>query len=250
MLELEEALQRRFSLRSRPLRVRTISQRRQAHGRVLAGTQSRPDRSARRSTIPPMDGYAVRAQDIAAAQTDSPVRLRLRRQSRRRRNVRREMSAPDECVRLFTGSPLPRGADAVVMQEDTRVDASEAGRASNRRRRSSHGKTSGCRGEDVKRGATLMEPGVRYYCRSHRLLAASGRATVPVGRRPLVGLLATGSELREAGEALSPGQIYESNRAGTGATRAAMRRHLQNFPDRGRLARGNARGAGAGLHRV
>ena len=95
---------------------------------------------------------------------------------------------PGTCVRLFTGSAMPAGADAVLMQED--VHAGEQDQVSildsvktweNVR----------LRGEDVKRGATLAEPGEKLTAGRIGLLAAAGVAQVKVGRRPVVGLLAT-----------------------------------------------------------
>lgn len=157
-----------------------------------------------------MDGYAVRAADVAAAKSESPVGLRLRGRVAAGETFPGELSS-GECLRLFTGSPLPRGADAVVMQEDTRPAPDDAGQVlicdcaksgENVRRR----------GTDVKRGAVLAEAGEVLSVGKISLLAATGVSEVIVGKQPCVGLLATGSELREAGQNLSPGQIYESNR--------------------------------------
>jgi molybdopterin molybdotransferase len=207
MLELEDALAQ--ILAALPTAAPETISTAQAHGRVLAEKISAPiDLPAFDNSS--VDGYAVRAQDTATAQTDAPVRLKLIGKVAAGEQFQGNVGA-GECIRIFTGSPMPRGADAIVMQEDTRVDDGEADGVQvvepvkpweNIR----------FRGEDVKRGAILMEPGVVITAGRIALLAASGRATVPVGRRPLVGLLATGSELREAGEALAPGQIYESNR--------------------------------------
>ena len=119
-------------------------------------------------------------------------------------------------MRLFTGSPLPRGADAVVMQEETRIEPddptgvgilSAAKPLENVR----------LRGEDVKRGAALAGAGSVLTAGRVSLLAAAGLAEVSVGRQPVVGLVATGSELREPGETLATGQIFESNRLGLAA---------------------------------
>src|SRR5262249_47870321 len=123
---------------------------------------------------------------------------------------------PKTCVRLFTGAPLPRGADAVVMQEDTRVERSRPDEIQvlepvkpweNVR----------FRGEDVKRDAPLARAGDLLTTGAIGLLAATGLSEISVGRRPSVGLLATGSELKEPGQPLGPGQIYESNRIGLAA---------------------------------
>jgi molybdopterin molybdotransferase len=162
-----------------------------------------------------MDGYAVRAADVAAACLEAPASLRLCGRIVAGESPAQEVR-PGACARLFTGSPMPPGADAVVMQEDTRVVPTEPGvvlvlesvKAGENVRR---------RGEDVKRGATVVEAGDRLSAGRISLLAAMGRARVLVGRRPVAGLLAAGSELREPGQPLAPGQIYESNRSALAA---------------------------------
>jgi molybdopterin molybdotransferase len=180
-----------------------------AHGRVLAETIPSPvdlpgfDNSA-------MDGYAVRAEDVSVAKPEAPVRLRLAGKVAAGEVFAGEV-APGTCVRLFTGSPLPCGADAVVMQEDTHIESNPAGEVlildaakpwENVR----------LRGGDIRRGATLVEKGEFLTAGRLGLLGATGVTQVRVGRVPIVGLLATGSELRAPGEPLGPGQIYESNR--------------------------------------
>ncbi len=155
-----------------------------------------------------MDGYAVRSVDVRGARAESPITLKLAAKIPAGELFTAELLA-GECARIFTGAPLPRGADAVVMQEDTRADGGgvsfldEAAVGENVRR---------C-GEDVKRGMTLAEAGEEISSGRIALLAATGFATVTVARRPNVALIATGSELREPGQPLLSGQIYESNRA-------------------------------------
>ena len=167
-----------------------------------------------------MDGYAVRSAELSRATAQIPVTLRRIGEAAAGQVFDGEVAA-GTCVRVSTGSPLPRGADAVVMQEDTRTDPANSGVIlvldavkpwENVR----------FRGEDVKHGATLGETGARLGVGRVSLLAAAGVREVRVGRRPRVALLATGSELREAGQPLGPGQIYESNRAGLAAL---IRRH-------------------------
>lgn len=159
-----------------------------------------------------VDGYAVRAADVAGASPSAPVRLRLAGRVAAGETFESEL-ATGCCVRLFTGSPLPPGADAAVMQEDTRTEPDHPGEVSiletvkpweNVR----------LRGEDVKPGTTVVKAGEVLSVGRITLLAAVGAARVSVGRRPRVGLLATGSELKEPGGPLAPGEIYESNRAG------------------------------------
>jgi len=167
-----------------------------------------------------MDGYALRAADVAGAGADGPVRVKLSGRSAAGEVFRGRIEA-GQCVRVFTGSVLPDGADAVVMQEDTAVDPGDA-EAILVRDAVKPWENVRFRGEDVKHGATLGETGARLGVGRVSLLAAAGVREVRVGRRPRVALLATGSELREAGQPLGPGQIYESNRAGLAAL---IRRH-------------------------
>lgn len=157
-----------------------------------------------------MDGYAVRTADVAGATPASPARLRVVGKIPAGGIFTGEIPTGG-CVRLFTGSLVPRGADAVVMQEDTRIEAGQpdevlicdsAQPGENIRRG----------GEDVQRGDLIGRPGEALTPGRIALLAAAGISEAAVGQRPVAGLLATGSELREAGEPLAPGQIYESNR--------------------------------------
>lgn len=212
MLKFEEALARILSAIPPP--ATEIVALNRACGRILA------ERVASPIDLPPfdnsaMDGYAVQSKDVASANPAQPVRLRLSGRVAAGESFG-DGVAPGTCVRLFTGSPLPRGADAVVMQEDTRTEPEEPQQVLILDT-AKPGENVRPRGEDIKRGATLAEAGqlltVGHIC----LLAASGRAEVRVGRQPVVGLLATGSELSEAGQQLGPGQIYESNRLGLAA---------------------------------
>ena len=208
MLELEDARQRILAALPTPTAER-VSLREACH-RVLSENISSP------VDLPPfdnsaMDGYAVRLADVASAKPASPVNLRVVGRVVAGEDFSGELTGGD-CVRVFTGSPLPAGTEAVVMQEDTRTEATRPGevlildsaRPGENLRRS---------GQDVSRGASLAKRGDLLTPGKIALLAATGIAEVSVGRRPVVGLLATGSELREAGETLSTGQIYDSNRS-------------------------------------
>lgn len=209
MLELEEALARILAVVPKP--VGECIALREAHERILL------ERISATIDVPvfdnsSVDGYAVRAADLAGVTPQSPVRLHLSARVPAGEVLSHPLTA-GACVRLFTGSPLPRGSDAVVMQEDTRINPERPDEVlvlepaqlwENVR----------FRGEDVKRGTTLAEAGEVLTIGRITLLAAVGVSQVNVGRRPVVGLLATGSELKEPGEPLAPGQIYESNRTG------------------------------------
>ncbi len=162
-----------------------------------------------------MDGYAVRADDLAPASAESPVALRMIGTAPAGIIFDKSVE-PGTCARVFTGSVLPRGADAVVMQEDVRQDARHPACVLFAER-AAPWENIRLRGEDVKAGARLAEAGDRLTAPRLSLLAAAGISSVRAGRRPLAGLLATGNELREAGQPLLPATIYESNRAGLAA---------------------------------
>jgi molybdopterin molybdotransferase len=207
MLELEEARSRILAVL--PKFAGESVMLREACGRVCAQSLASPtDLPVFDNTA--VDGYAVRAQDVAAASSQSPARLQCIGKISAGESFAGELG-PTQCLRLFTGSPLPRGSDAVVMQEDTRIEEKQPDQIlaldpvkawENVR----------FRGEDVKHGSRLVNTGEILTVGRIALLAAVGLAEINVGRRPTVGLLATGSELKEAGEPLAPGQIYESNR--------------------------------------
>jgi molybdopterin molybdotransferase len=212
MLELEEAQQHILAAVA-PLGADPLPLNR-ATGRFLAEPMVSPialpmfDNSA-------MDGYAVRAGDLAGAAAGQPIALRRLGQAAAGQMFTGEI-VPGTCVRVFTGSPMPRGADAVVMQEDARTDPARPDAVSvlaavepgeNVRRR----------GEDVTVGLPLADVGQRLTIGLVNLLAAVGVTRVKVGKRPAVGVLATGSELEEGGAPLSPGHLYESNRVALAA---------------------------------
>ena len=209
MLELEEAVARILAALPEP--VAEVVPLREAYGRFLTAPVHAP------VDLPPfdnssMDGYAVRAVDVTSASPESPIRLSLAGRAPAGATFPGELAAGG-CVRLFTGSALPRGADAVVMQEDTRVHADQPDQVlvlqSVRQWENVR-----FQGEDVKRGGTLAEAGASLTAGRLSLLAGVGLTQVKVGRRPRVELLATGSELREPGGPLAPGKIYESIRIG------------------------------------
>lgn len=212
MLELEDAQQRLLSvIAPRPAETVPLPH---AAGRFLAEDIAAP------MDLPPfdnsaMDGYAVRAADLASATAQSPVELRLMGQVAAGGTSLAPVAA-GTCARIFTGAPLPPGADAVVMQEDTTPVPDAPGRI---RFQNSAAPAQNVRprGDDVRQGTGLPRAGIRLTPARLSLLAACGLGAVRVARQPTAGLLATGSELREAGQPLQPGQIYECNRIGLAA---------------------------------
>ncbi len=217
MLELEDAQQRILNA-IHPLPIERVALA-DAHGCFAA------ENVVSEVHLPPfdnaaMDGYAVQAKDVANATGENPVTLKLIGRVAAGERFSGTVT-PGTCVRLFTGSPLPEGADSVVMQEDTELDSTTPGQVrfkdlvkmwENVR----------FRGEDVKPGQILIQTGDKINAGGLALLAASGLCNLSVRRRPVIGLIATGSELVEPGHPLDAGQIHESNRAGLAClTRAA-----------------------------
>jgi len=207
MLEYEEALARLLAAIPRPVSERISLA--DAADRILA------EEVLAAIDLPPfdnsaMDGYALRAADVASVGRDLPARLHLVGRVAAGQKFSGEVTS-GTCVRLFTGSPLPAGADAIVMQEDTRVDP---GMPNDVLVLDTVKSWENVRflGEDVKRGTPLGRKGDTLTVGRLALLAATGCVDVVVARRPVIGIVATGSELRESGQSLEPGQIYESNR--------------------------------------
>ena len=199
MLTVEEALEQILS------RVNTLPTERvpilSALGRALA------ESVVSRREIPPwpnssMDGYAVRAADTRSA----PARLAVVGIVAAGSMPSRAVGA-GEAMRIFTGAPLPEGADAVVPQEDTETTDGHV----TLKTAVSRGAYVRPRGEDVSVGDAVLEPGVPIGAAEIGLLATLGRSQVLVHRRPRVAILSTGNELAELGREPGPGQIPNTN---------------------------------------
>ena len=171
----------------------------QAGGRVLA-----KDLTAR-LTQPPfdasaMDGYAVRARDVAQL----PATLKLVGESAAGAGFEGRVGA-GQAVRIFTGAPVPKGADTIVIQEDT-VTTNDAVLIKD----AAPGRHIRPRGQDFKKGETLLSAGTRLGPRELMLAAAMNHAELPVRRRPKIAILATGDEVMPVGTELAADQIVSS----------------------------------------
>lgn len=172
-----------------------------AAGRTLA------DDVHARLTHPPfpassMDGYAVRASDIASV----PVTLTLQGEAAAGRPYDGVLK-PKNAVRIFTGAALPDGADCVVIQEDTRANGGQIEILE----RSSSGDNMRPLGQDFREGARLLQKGKKLNARDVMLAASAGLANLNVIRKPIVAVLATGDELVPPGTPPRSGQIVASN---------------------------------------
>ena len=185
----------------------------EADGQVLAeDVEGRFD-------IPPldnsaMDGYALRTEDIRGASEASAVTLRVTG-SVAAGQLPMGSVEPGSAIRIMTGAPIPDGADAVVPFEDTdEIDRRSSGRTlSEIGVREEVPPTANVRpaGQDVRAGERVLESGTVLRSAEIGVLAALGRSSVRVIRRPVAAILATGDELVDVGEELHAGSIYDVN---------------------------------------
>lgn len=202
---LDEALAELLARAPRPPACESLALER-ALGRVLGEDLLAPmdlphwDNSA-------MDGYALCSADLPRSGGSLTVGARIAA------GDTRGMSLPlGQAARIFTGAPLPTGADCVVPQELCVVDGERVQLPP-----VSAGQHVRRRGEELRRGAPVLRAGQRLRPQELGLLASLGVATVSVRRRLRIGLLSSGDELREPGQTLLAGQIYNANRYCIGA---------------------------------
>lgn len=221
MIPVEEALSRILAAVPQP-RSETVPLA-EAHGRHLAApltaTHSQPpfDSSA-------MDGYAVRADDVVPGR---PLRIAGTAQAGQRFVGMMERG---QCVRIFTGAPLPIGADTVIMQEEATVNGAMVTFAA----RPEKGHSVRHRGGDFREREELLPAGTRMTPAALALAAAANRPSLSVVKPPTLALLATGDELVAPGSTLGADQIVASNSVGLRAmfaSHTAAIRDLGIVPD-------------------
>jgi putative molybdopterin biosynthesis protein len=160
-----------------------------------------------------VDGFAVRSADTVGAREDNPAMLSLNDEVVTPGAIPRFGVTPGAVTLLATGAIIPRGADAVIMIEDTELVESEPGPRIEIRRPVTPGAYITFAGTDISLGETVIRAGQRLTSREIGLLAAIGRDRVPVYRRPRVAVVSTGNEIIEPGMPLPMGGIYDSNQA-------------------------------------
>ncbi|MGE3646605.1 MAG: gephyrin-like molybdotransferase Glp [Beijerinckiaceae bacterium] len=200
LLPVTDALAQILASAQRPLEAETIPLA-QANGRILAS-----DLAAMRTQPPAplsaMDGYAVRRADIETV----PATLKLTGTSAAGHGFAGKV-CQGETVRIFTGAPLPDGADTIVIQEDTEADGDRIVMKESE----PLGRHVRLAGLDFKKGDVLLKAGRRMGPAELALAAAMNHPAVPVARKPKVALLATGDELVPPGVEPGPDQIVASN---------------------------------------
>ncbi|TMW71482.1 molybdopterin molybdotransferase MoeA [Alteribacter natronophilus] len=158
----------------------------------------------------PLDGFAVQSKDTAGATSETPVYLEVT-ETVGAGEVAQPVTKPGQAVRVMTGTMMPEGCDAICMFELTKEVTRNGAAMIEITRPFKEGDFVSFKGEETKKGDPLVEAGADITPGVKALLATFGYPEVPVYRRPVVGIFATGTELLEVDEPMEPGKIRNSN---------------------------------------
>ena len=158
----------------------------------------------------PYDGFAVRASDTAGASREHPVRFEVIDHIGAGA-VSEKTLGPFQAVRIMTGAQIPEGADSVVMLELVKTYSEGEKQYMELKRSFQPGDNISKKGEDAEKGSVLLMKGTRITSGVIALLATFGYASVPVVKKPVIGIIATGTELLNVSDPLVPGKIRNSN---------------------------------------
>ena len=157
-----------------------------------------------------LDGYACRAADTVSATPENPVTLRVVGDIPAGSVFDGEVRQ-GEAVGIYTGAPVPEGADAIIGVEFTKVLDKQASGEEVKISRPANPNDIRPKAQDLRRGEVYLKKGQQFDEAAIGIAAAMGYAQVPVVKRPRIGILATGDELAEPGKPLRAGQVYNSN---------------------------------------
>lgn len=181
----------------------------QAHGRFLAEDLV-ADHDVPSFDRSPYDGFAIRAEDTEGANSNDPIILDVVGEIGAG-SVFDDFVQSGQAVRIMTGAAIPEGCNAVVMLELSRELSEGSRKFVELKRAYQKGDNLSLQGEDTRNGTVLAEKGTFINAGISALLATFGYSEVPVSKKPVIGVLATGSELLEVEQPLEPGKIRNSN---------------------------------------
>ena len=155
----------------------------------------------------PVDGYAVRSEDLKGACKEQPVTLKVVDCIYAGENGQAKKIGPGEAIRIMTGGPFPQGSDCAIRQEDTDYGEDTVLIYKEQKAYENY-----CfQGEDYKKDTLLLSAGEVISFAEQGILSAVGRTKVKVYKKPVIRLITTGDEVCQPGNPLLPGKIYDSN---------------------------------------
>jgi len=154
-----------------------------------------------------VDGFALKAADLLGAERSQSVKLRLFREDIPAGKITCSVIESGTCMKIMTGAPIPQGCDCVVMKEDVLKQGNDVLIFSEHKQ----GENIRFRGEDIKKGDTVIKKGKKIYPADIGVLASIGRSEVLINKQPVIGIITTGDELIEISNKLEMGKVRDSN---------------------------------------